>query len=1042
MSDRGPKATSAHVVKDGVPAGALPLRAKVRLVVLQAGLITLAALAGAVLILQVAVFRNTFADDLGALTAIMASHVAPALERGDSAAAVESLAALRSKPGIVSATIVAPDGRPLARFGREETPQTLAEFQTNHKTTADGKHWLRSEPITAGGKGFGLLHLRADYAVQRDELIRASLGIITGFLVICAFILVVLTARLHSLITQPICQLADAAWDVARRKDYSVRVRKLVNDELGQLADAFNQMLGEIQEQDSALHTARQKLEQQLRALADSEARFRGVVENLGEALLLVGLRGEAVFMNPRFTALLGWTEEDLQGRDALKLLMPETDRNGPLLARTQPEESGSGLEVPLQRRDGTWIWAEVHASQMRGPDGTIVGTLAAILDVTTRHRAAENLEELNKQLVEASRHAGMAEVATGVLHNVGNVLNSVNLAATASLEKLRASKVANLAKAADLLTSRNGDLATWLSSDPQGQRLPAYLVRLSEHLAAENQELIVDLDQLAKNVEHIKEIVALQQSNACMSGVIETLSAEQLVEDAVRMNMAKVNSQGIEVSRHYTPAPLVSVDKHKVIQIVINLIRNAKHALEEVSRPDKRITVRIARAGEEFVNVTISDNGVGIAPENLTRIFRHGFTTKKARPRFWPAQCRACRERNGRLALRWQRRPWHRRHLHPFTTNCPYLSCEMNSMEPDLEQTNNRILIIDDNPAIHDDFRRVLGGPQHDRLEAIEADEAALFGLERTGARQVVFEIDSAFQGAEGLEKVRAAATEGRPYAMAFVDVRMPPGWDGIETILNIWKEFPDVQMVICTAYSDYSWDQIAEAVGSTDSVLILKKPFDSVEVLQIAHALTRKWQLSVEARRHVNELDELVSQRTAELREANEKLKREIGERTAVEEALRRSEERFSKAFQASPLPMCIQNSETGAFVDVNTSYQTLVGYDSHGTAGSGVRSNDTLGRPGNSEPNSSGFRPPSYRAWLARQPPHAARRNTRNSGIRRAIRLGRRTAHSLDPAGHHGKIPARESTASGPEDGSRRPARRGDRSRFQQPPNCHPR
>jgi two-component system cell cycle sensor histidine kinase/response regulator CckA len=252
-----------------------------------------------------------------------------------------------------------------------------------------------------------------------------------------------------------------------------------------------------------------------------------------------------------------------------------------------------------------------------------------------------------------------------------------------------------------------------------------------------------------------------------------------------------------------------------------------------------------------------------------------------------------------------------------------------MNSLKPDLEQANNRILVIDDNPAIHDDFRRVLGGRQRDRLEAIETDEAVLFGLERTTARQLVFEIDSAFQGTEGLEKVRSAAAGGQPYAMAFVDVRMPPGWDGIETILHIWKEFPDVQMVVCTAYSDYSWDQIAEAVGSTDSILILKKPFDSVEVLQIAHAMTRKWQLSQAARRHVNELDELVSQRTAELREANERLKREIGERAAVEEALRRSEERFSKAFQASPLPMCIQNSETGVFVDVNTSYQALVGY-----------------------------------------------------------------------------------------------------------------
>ena len=165
---------------------------------------------------------------------------------------------------------------------------------------------------------------------------------------------------------------------MARRKDYSVRVRKVVDDELGQLADAFNQMLSEIHAQETALQAARESLEQQVRALADSEARFRGVVENLGEALLLVGPRGETIFMNPRFTELLGWTNEDLQGREAMKLLMPETDRHGPLLARTKPAEPNGGFEIPLRRRDGSWIWAEVHASQMRRPDGQIVGTLAA----------------------------------------------------------------------------------------------------------------------------------------------------------------------------------------------------------------------------------------------------------------------------------------------------------------------------------------------------------------------------------------------------------------------------------------------------------------------------------------------------------------------------------------------------------------------------------------------------------------------------------------------------------------------------------------
>jgi signal transduction histidine kinase len=324
------------------------------------------------------------------------------------------------------------------------------------------------------------------------------------------------------------------------------------------------------------------------------------------------------------------------------------------LLATTAPAESGNGLEIELQRRDGTWIWAEVHASLMRGPDGQIVGTLAAVLDVTTRHRAAENLEELNKQLIDASRQAGMAEVATGVLHNVGNVLNSVNLAATASLEKLRASKVGNFAKAAELLNSQNGELATWLTSDPNGQRLPGYLIRLSAHLAAENQELIVDLDQLARNVEHIKEIVSVQQNYACVSGVIEALSAEQIVEDAVRMNLAKFNRLGIEIARHYSPVPLVSVDKHKVVQILINLIRNAKHAIEEVSRPDKRITIRLGRGEKGFVNVAITDNGAGITPENLTRIFQHGFTTKKRGHGFGlHSAALAAREMGGSLGAR-----------------------------------------------------------------------------------------------------------------------------------------------------------------------------------------------------------------------------------------------------------------------------------------------------------------------------------------------------------------------------------------------------
>jgi len=240
----------------------------------------------------------------------------------------------------------------------------------------------------------------------------------------------------------------------------------------------------------------------------------------------------------------------------------------------------------------------------------------------------------------------------------------------------------------------------------------------------------------------------------------------------------------------------------------------------------------------------------------------------------------------------------------------------------------NNRILIIDDNPAIHQDFRKILGPADVTLSNELDAAEASLFGDKADVEPGANFQIDSAFQGQEGLEKVRAASNEGKPYAVAFVDVRMPPGWDGIETISRIWKEFPDVQIVICTAYSDYSWDEIARSVGNSDQILVLKKPFDNVEVLQMAHALSKKWQLTQMARRQMEEMEALVSQRTVELRAANAQLKGEVAERAAAEEALRRSEERFSKAFHASPVPMAIQRPDGKGCLDANASFFELVG------------------------------------------------------------------------------------------------------------------
>ena len=215
----------------------------------------------------------------------------------------------------------------------------------------------------------------------------------------------------------------------------------------------------------------------------------------------------------------------------------------------------------------------------------------------------------------------------------------------------------------------------------------------------------------------------------------------------------------------------------------------------------------------------------------------------------------------------------------------------------------NRRILIVDDNTSIHSDFRNILCPSHPADAAAVHEMEAVLFDEDEKKLLPDTFELDSAYQGQEALEMVRKSVAENQPYAMAFVDVRMPPGWDGIETIARIWELHPEIQIVVCTAYADYSWEEMRAKVGQPDSLLVLKKPFDNIEVQQIAHALTKKWLLNLQSRLQMEEL-----------REANL--------------LLASSEERFSRAFHESPLPSAIQSVPDLRFVNVNERFAEVTG------------------------------------------------------------------------------------------------------------------
>ncbi len=207
------------------------------------------------------------------------------------------------------------------------------------------------------------------------------------------------------------------------------------------------------------------------------------------------------------------------------------------------------------------------------------------------------------------------------------------------------------------------------------------------------------------------------------------------------------------------------------------------------------------------------------------------------------------------------------------------------------------RILVIDDNRAIHVDFRKILAPDQRSR-DCLEECEVAIFGEPTPVCERQVFHIDSAYQGQEGLRLLHEAIASGQRYAMAFVDVRMPPGWDGIQTADKLWEVDPDLQIVICTAYSDYSWDAMIAKLGHSDRLVILKKPFDNVEVQQLANALTKKWRLLQQAKNQFDDLEKIVGARTEQLQEANAQLHAEIAERKEVEAALRDIAEGVSTA------------------------------------------------------------------------------------------------------------------------------------------------
>jgi len=591
----------------------LPITRKLMLVIsITCGAAVIVA-AGALCLFQLYDFRRTFREDLSATAEMLGDNSTAALAFQNKSDAAEVLAAIKAKPHIVQAVLRDIRGNVVAEAGSHANDD-VAAFPHGNGIVNDGKHLLCTRLIVLDGREIGRLHLKSDYVEVFWSVFPRYLAVMTGALFLSFLVVVVLSGKLQRVITEPIERLARTAHLIADNKDYSVRATHVQDDEIGLFTDAFNQMLSQIQAQDHALN--------------DSEKRYRLLFEECPLPLWVHDaetLRFLAV--NPAAIEKYGCSREQF-----LQSTVADIDSGGGFdtarAGHTGAAVQARSLLRQHKTKSGKDIAVEITSNALTF--GGRAAHLVLVNDVTERLRAERELAAAQRRLVEASRAAGMAEIATGVLHNVGNVLNSVNVSATLVRDRMRESKVDFVSKCAALIQENEGRLAEFLGNDPKGKAVPGYLIKLAGHLIEEKHGIMRELQSLTTNIEHIKEVVAMQQSYARVSGCIEHLPVVPLVEDALAINASSLERYGVEVVREFHSTPDVSVDRHKVLQILVNLISNAKAALIEPNIREKRLTLRTTHDGNGHVAISITDTGIGIPRENLTRIFQHGFTTKK----------------------------------------------------------------------------------------------------------------------------------------------------------------------------------------------------------------------------------------------------------------------------------------------------------------------------------------------------------------------------------------------------------------------------
>ncbi|MCP3868295.1 MAG: PAS domain S-box protein [Gammaproteobacteria bacterium] len=365
-------------------------------------------------------------------------------------------------------------------------------------------------------------------------------------------------------------------------------------------------------------HAANRTAEETLRLVGFS-------VDHSADSVLWTTPDGVIQYVNEAACQALGYSRDELLSLSANEIEVSE-DVNAP--SKHWAEVKAEGVltfESRYRKKNGDTYPVEISSNYLSYHDDEYNCTFAR--DITSRKQAEVERDQLHRKIVDVSRQAGMAEIASGVLHNVGNVMNSITVSASLAREKLGQFRLSGIQRMAEMLDENAGDLATYLAEDDRGSKLPAYLAAVHEQLNGDQKRIDQELALVDRGIQHIQEIVNTQQSYAGVNAsVTESVSLEEVVDDSLRMNVS--DRHEIEIVKKFEDRPSVLADKHRLIQIVINLVRNAKQSVNEQGGV-KKIVVRVQQVGRHKGRIEVEDNGSGIPPENIHRVFEYGFTTK-----------------------------------------------------------------------------------------------------------------------------------------------------------------------------------------------------------------------------------------------------------------------------------------------------------------------------------------------------------------------------------------------------------------------------